>query len=46
VIRPTAEGSIGTLAAIAVIRTASNYFLSREMRSEERDGDPDRPRPA
>lgn len=28
---------IGKLAAIAVIRTALNYFLSAELREEERD---------
>jgi len=44
-VAPTWE-RIGKLAAIAVIRTALNHFLSVEMRSEQRAGDPDRPRPA
>lgn len=30
---------IGKLAAIAVIRTALNYFLSREVREEKREED-------
>ena len=29
---------IGKLGAVAVIRTALNYFLSREMREERHDG--------
>jgi uncharacterized membrane protein len=33
-VAPTWE-SIGKLAAIAVIRTALNYFLSKEMKEEE-----------
>lgn len=31
---------IGKLAAIAVIRTALNYFLSREMKEERTRGEP------
>lgn len=38
---PTME-QIGRLAAIAVIRTALNYFLSREMREEARQQSPER----
>lgn len=40
---------IGKLAAIATIRTALNYFLAREIKSEreelERAGAPDHPPP-
>jgi len=32
--------AIGKLAAIAVIRTALNYFLSREMHEEQIEGTP------
>ncbi|MNY75016.1 hypothetical protein D3C86_2141880 [compost metagenome] len=35
---------IGKLAAIAVIRTALNYFLRQEMKEEER-AQPESPRP-
>jgi uncharacterized membrane protein len=42
-IAPTFE-EIGQLAAIATIRTALNFFLSRELKEERaelaRDGDP------
>ncbi|MDQ2792715.1 MAG: DUF1622 domain-containing protein [Bacteroidota bacterium] len=34
---------IGKLGAIAVIRTALNYFLSREMRDERHQVSPDEP---
>ena len=34
---------IGKLGAIAVIRTALNYFLSREMREERHQASPDKP---
>ncbi|MBF9141004.1 DUF1622 domain-containing protein [Hymenobacter properus] len=33
---------IGKLGAIAVIRTALNYFLSREMREERRETTPEK----
>lgn len=33
---------IGKLGAIAVIRTALNYFLSREMREEKREATPEK----
>ncbi len=36
---------IGKLGAIAVIRTALNYFLTREMREERRPAAADTPRP-
>jgi uncharacterized membrane protein len=32
---------IGKLGAIAIIRTALNYFLSREMREERREASPE-----
>ena len=38
-VAPTWE-RIGKLAAIAVIRTALNYFLSREMRDEQAVAEP------
>jgi uncharacterized membrane protein len=37
-IAPTWD-DIGKLAAIAVLRTALNYFLERELRSSESNGD-------
>ncbi|NML17897.1 DUF1622 domain-containing protein [Azohydromonas caseinilytica] len=38
-VAPTWE-RIGKLAAIAIIRTALNYFLSREMRDEQASEEP------
>ena len=34
---------IGKLGAIAIIRTALNYFLSREMQQERREATPEKP---
>ena len=36
---------IGLLAAIAVLRTALNYFLERELRNAEKRGDTQREKP-
>ena len=36
---------IGKLAAIAVIRTALNFFLSQEMKNEQGSDEPTRPDP-
>jgi uncharacterized membrane protein len=36
---------IGLLAAIAVLRTALNYFLERELRNAEKRGDTQRNKP-
>ncbi|GAB4020739.1 hypothetical protein GCM10028808_63310 [Spirosoma migulaei] len=43
-VAPTCN-DIGLLVAIAVLRTAINYFLERELRNAEKRGDTQREKP-